>query len=83
MRRAVPPRTVLVTGAAGFIGANFVHQWAERHPGDTIVALDALTYAGNRENLAAIRDDIVFVHADIADGPGSRRSCATTGCRWW
>nr|BAJ52690.1 putative dTDP-glucose 4,6-dehydratase [Streptomyces sp. TA-0256] len=68
MHRAAPSRTVLVTGAAGFIGANFVHYWRAAHPGDTVVALDALTYAGNEENLATVRDGIVFVHADIADG---------------
>ncbi|MFI0216938.1 dTDP-glucose 4,6-dehydratase [Streptomyces lydicus] len=68
MHRAVPARTVLVTGAAGFIGANFVHYWRTQHPDDTVVALDALTYAGNRENLAAVRDGVVFVQADIADG---------------
>ncbi|MBB4895197.1 dTDP-glucose 4,6-dehydratase [Streptomyces olivoverticillatus] len=69
MHRATPPRTVLVTGAAGFIGANFVRYWRDRHPDDPVVAVDALTYAGNEENLAAVREDIVFAHADIADGP--------------
>ncbi len=43
---------LLVTGGAGFIGANFVHYWESQHPGDTITVLDALTYAGNRANLA-------------------------------
>src|SRR3712207_8405546 len=41
---------LLVTGGAGFIGANFVRYWRERHAGDEIVVLDALTYAGNRAN---------------------------------
>ncbi|MFB0619298.1 dTDP-glucose 4,6-dehydratase [Streptomyces sp. AGS-58] len=68
MSIAAPSRTLLVTGAAGFIGANFVHYWREQHPDDTVVALDALTYAGNEENLAGVRDGIVFVHADIGDG---------------
>jgi dTDP-glucose 4,6-dehydratase len=36
---------LLVTGAAGFIGANFVHYWRSAHPTDTVLALDALTYA--------------------------------------
>jgi dTDP-glucose 4,6-dehydratase len=58
---------VLVTGAAGFIGSNFVHHWVREHPGDHVVALDLLTYAGNRENLADVEDRIVFVHGDIGD----------------
>jgi dTDP-glucose 4,6-dehydratase len=62
-------RSVLVTGAAGFIGANFAHYWAARHPGDTLVAYDALTYAGNRANLDPLRDtdNFHFVEADICD----------------
>jgi dTDP-glucose 4,6-dehydratase len=58
---------LLVTGAAGFIGSNFVHHWLERHPGDRVVAYDLLTYAGNRANLKEVEDDIVFVEGDIAD----------------
>src|SRR5438876_7105819 len=42
---------MLVTGAAGFIGSNFVHHWTTEHPEDTVVAFDLLTYAGNRANL--------------------------------
>ncbi|HAO87288.1 MAG TPA: dTDP-glucose 4,6-dehydratase, partial [Gammaproteobacteria bacterium] len=42
---------LLITGAAGFIGSNFVHYWHESNPNDSIVVLDALTYAGNRSNL--------------------------------
>ncbi len=57
---------LLVTGGAGFIGTNFVRYWRERHPDDDIVVLDALTYAGNRENLAGV-DGIDFVHGDIRD----------------
>jgi dTDP-glucose 4,6-dehydratase len=62
---------LLVTGAAGFIGANFVHYWAARHPADTIVAYDALTYAGNRANLDGLQahPDFHFRHADICDYP--------------
>jgi dTDP-glucose 4,6-dehydratase len=56
---------ILVTGAAGFIGSNFVHYWLERHPDDAVVALDLLTYAGNRANLDGI--EVPFVQADIAD----------------
>jgi dTDP-glucose 4,6-dehydratase len=59
---------VLVTGAAGFIGSNFVHRWHERHPEDHVVAYDLLTYAGNRANLEGLDDEIVFVQGDIADG---------------
>jgi len=58
---------ILVTGAAGFIGSNFVHYWLERHPDDHVVALDLLTYAGNRANLEAAEDRVPFVQADIAD----------------
>ena len=43
---------LLVTGGAGFIGANFVKYWSKQYPADRIVVLDALTYAGNRANLA-------------------------------
>jgi len=62
-------RSLLVTGAAGFIGANFVHYWMRHHPGDRVVAFDALTYAGNRANLAGLEDkpNFSFVHADICD----------------
>jgi dTDP-glucose 4,6-dehydratase len=58
---------ILVTGAAGFIGSNFVHYWLERHPDDSIVALDLLTYAGNRANLQGTGERVPFVQADIAD----------------
>ncbi|QIB65703.1 dTDP-glucose 4,6-dehydratase [Kineobactrum salinum] len=61
--------SLLITGAAGFIGANFVHYWLRRHPQDTVVAYDALTYAGNRASLAALEQQpgFHFVHADIRD----------------
>jgi dTDP-glucose 4,6-dehydratase len=58
---------ILVTGAAGFIGSNFVRHWLDGHPGDHVVAYDLLTYAGNRESVADLEDRIVFVHGDIAD----------------
>jgi len=58
---------ILVTGAAGFIGSNFVHYWVERHPDDSLVALDLLTYAGNRANLGGTEERVPFVQADIAD----------------
>jgi dTDP-glucose 4,6-dehydratase len=62
-------RRILVTGAAGFIGANFVHYWAQEHPDDYILAYDALTYAGNLANLASLEgtDNFRFLHADIRD----------------
>src|SRR5438067_7531856 len=55
---------LLVTGAAGFIGSNFVRHRRESHPGDHVVAYDLLTYAGVREN---VPDDVPFVQGDIAD----------------
>lgn len=57
---------LLVTGGAGFIGANFVHFWQRWHPDDTLVVLDALTYAGNRGNLDDA-EGVVFLHQDIRD----------------
>ena len=47
---------ILVTGGAGFIGSNFVFYELEKHPEDRIVALDALTYAGNLETLKPVMD---------------------------
>ena len=58
--------TLLVTGGAGFIGANFVRFWRERHPADGVVVLDALTYAGNPANLDGV-DGVELVHGDIRD----------------
>ncbi|MFL0811241.1 MAG: dTDP-glucose 4,6-dehydratase [Agarilytica sp.] len=62
-------KSLLVTGAAGFIGANFVHYWLEKYPQDTVIALDALTYAGNRANLAPVENNqnFEFVHANILE----------------
>jgi len=53
-------RTLLVTGGAGFIGANFVHYWLASRPDDRVVVLDALTYAGNPANLAPVWNDLRF-----------------------
>ncbi len=60
--------TILVTGGAGFIGSNFVLDWFKTSD-EPVVNLDALTYAGNLENLAALKDDPrhVFVQGDICD----------------
>ncbi len=55
---------LIVTGGAGFIGANFVHHWRKAHPEDGIVVLDALTYAGNRANLDGL-DGVELVVGDI------------------
>ncbi|MBA3653657.1 MAG: dTDP-glucose 4,6-dehydratase [Actinobacteria bacterium] len=58
---------VLVTGAAGFIGSNFVRYWIEEHPGDNIIAYDALTYAGRPENIDGLDGNVTFVRGDIGD----------------
>jgi len=57
---------LLVTGGAGFIGANFVRHWRARHPGDAITVLDLLTYAGNPANLDGL-DGVELVVGDICD----------------
>ena len=61
--------TILVTGGAGFIGTNFVYYQLQHHPEDRVVCLDALTYAGNLENLTeALKNPrFRFVKGDIAD----------------
>lgn len=61
--------TILVTGGAGFIGANFVLDWLAQG-GETVINLDKLTYAGNLQNLASLDGNPrhVFVHGDIGDG---------------
>ncbi len=62
-------KNLLVTGAAGFIGTNFVYYWLNKYPGDNIVVLDALTYAGNKENLSKAQKNpkFKFVHGNILD----------------
>ena len=63
------PQRILVTGGAGFIGANFVHFWLQKYPGNRVVVLDALTYAGNRASLLAAESqpNFRFVHGDIRE----------------
>lgn len=60
---------LLVTGGAGFIGANFVHHWITHYPADRVVVLDALSYAGNLASLASVTDrpTFRFVHGNICD----------------
>lgn len=60
---------LIVTGGAGFIGGNFVHYMLQEHPGDQIICLDKLTYAGNLSTLADVMDhpNFQFVKMDICD----------------
>jgi dTDP-glucose 4,6-dehydratase len=58
---------LLVTGGAGFIGANFVHSAVREHAPVSVTVLDALTYAGSRESLAPVADDMRLVQGDITD----------------
>ena len=58
---------LLVTGGAGFIGSNFVHLTLREFADYEVTVLDALTYAGNKENLAPVAEQIDFVHGSIAD----------------
>ena len=60
-------KNVLVTGAAGFIGANFAEYFTNKHPEYNVIVVDKLTYAGNMENLKNVEDKITFIQADICD----------------
>lgn len=62
---------LLVTGGAGFIGSNFILYMMQQHPNYQFINMDALTYAGNLENLKSVQDhpNYSFVQADIADKP--------------
>lgn len=62
---------LLVTGGAGFIGSNFILYMIQQHPNYQIINMDALTYAGNLENLKSVQDhpNYSFVQADVADKP--------------
>jgi dTDP-glucose 4,6-dehydratase len=70
---------ILVTGGAGFIGSNFVHYFLARHPSSHVVVLDALTYAGRKENLDGIpAARLTFVQGDIRSTDDVARAMA--GC---
>jgi dTDP-glucose 4,6-dehydratase len=70
---------LLVTGGAGFIGANFVRYWLDEHPEDRVVVYDLLTYAGNRASLAGLEERIGFVEGDICDAELAARTLADEG----
>ncbi len=61
--------SLLVTGGAGFIGVNFVHYWLSKYPKDSVVVLDALTYAGNVHSLESVQEtpNFKFVKGNILD----------------
>ncbi len=64
-------QNILVTGGAGFIGTNFVYYWLNKYPENHIVVLDALTYAGNKENLSEAEKNtkFTFIQGNILDQP--------------
>ena len=70
-------RTILVSGAAGFLGSHVAEAWAGAWPGDRLVVLDALTYAGSRENLG--KTPHIFVEGDIASPADVARAFAQAG----
>jgi dTDP-glucose 4,6-dehydratase len=76
-------KCVLVTGGAGFIGSNFIHLLARERPDWRVVNLDALTYAGNLENLAELegRAGYTFVHGDVARADDVEHAFAGAGER--
>lgn len=62
-------RTLLITGGCGFIGSCFVRYWLENYKSDSVIVLDALTYAGNKANLASVENNprFSFIHGNICD----------------
>jgi dTDP-glucose 4,6-dehydratase len=71
---------ILVTGGAGFIGSNFVRYTLENQPDSEIVILDALTYAGRKENLREIWDKITFIEGDITKKENVEKSAKNCDC---
>lgn len=68
MTEAFTPKNIIVTGGCGFIGSNFVHYVVKNHPEVHVTVLDALTYAGNLDNIKGLPEDRVdFVHGNICD----------------
>ena len=67
---------LLVTGGAGFIGSNFVHQTLRERPDVRVTVLDAMTYAGNAASLASVADRIELVTGDVADAELTDQLCA-------
>src|SRR5450755_4786261 len=65
-------RTIMITGGAGFIGSHLVRLFVNKYPGYRIVNLDALTYAGNLENLRDVEltPNYIFEKGDITDQEG-------------
>jgi dTDP-glucose 4,6-dehydratase len=76
------PRTLLVTGGAGFIGSNFVRFVLQQRPNWRVINFDALTYAGNLANLRDVEDDsrYTFIHADIRDRKSVSEALRTHNC---
>lgn len=62
-------QTLLITGGAGFIGANFIHYWLKHHPDTQVFNLDSLTYAGNLDNLTSLEENpnYAFIRGSITD----------------
>lgn len=71
---------LLITGGAGFIGANFVHYWRKNHPEDYLIVLDKLTYAGNLESLAPLQGEFTFIEGDVADPEVVRQAMTGVDC---
>src|SRR5262245_58749114 len=80
MAEAPGASRILATGAAGFIGSNWVRMAMGRWPRTHVVVLDALTYAGNRANLAGLDESrLTFVHGDIREPQVVARAMAGCG----